>query len=245
MQSVIVTGGASGIGRAIVETFSAAGSRVSFIDVDPAGETLAAQLRESGRPVDFYAADIADWDKVAGIVEGVAEQHGIDVAVANAGIVRRVSTDRMGAQAWDLLLDVNLRGAAAVLTAAARFIPAGGALVAVSSTSALQGWAEHAHYNASKAGLVGLVKGMAAELGPRGIRVNAVLPGVIRTPQSLSDEHSIGAAGIAAAERTIPLRRAGTPADVAAVVGFLASPAAAYVTGHALVVDGGLTAGSY
>ena len=146
---------------------------------------------------------------------------------------------------WDDVLSVNLRGTAALLLAAANAMSAGGSLIALASTSALVGWAEHAHYNASKAGIVGLIKGLAAELGPRGIRANAILPGVIRTPQSLSEDHSIGEAGIAASARSIPLRRVGTPEDVANVALFLASPAASYISGHALVVDGGMTASSY
>jgi 3-oxoacyl-[acyl-carrier protein] reductase len=121
----------------------------------------------------------------------------------------------------------------------------GGSLVAVSSVSAASGWPEHVHYNASKAGLCGLIRGFAAELGPRGIRANCILPGVIRTAQSLSEEHSLGKAGLAGMPARIPLRRVGEPEDVADVAVFLASDAARYITGQNIVVDGGLTIASY
>ena len=103
------------------------------------------------------------------------------------------------------------------------------------------GWAEHVHYSAAKAGILGLVRGLAAELGPEGIRVNGVAPGFIRTAQSLSEEHSMGEAGLQAAAPSIPLRRIGHPDDVADVITFLASDASRYITGQTILVDGGLT----
>jgi len=120
-----------------------------------------------------------------------------------------------------------------------------GSLIAVSSISARLGWPNHIHYNASKAGIEGLVRGLAAELGPLGIRANAILPGVIRTAQSLSEEHSLGPAGLRDIAARIPLQRVGDPRDVAEVALFLASDAACYLTGQSIIVDGGMTVASY
>jgi 3-oxoacyl-[acyl-carrier protein] reductase len=121
----------------------------------------------------------------------------------------------------------------------------GGSLLAISSISARLGWSQHVHYNASKAGLEGLIRGIAADFGQYGIRANAILPGVVRTAQSLSMEHSLGEAGLEAIKGRIPLQRVGEPEDVADVAYFLCSPGARYITGQSIVVDGGLTTSSY
>ncbi len=118
----------------------------------------------------------------------------------------------------------------------------GGALVAVSSIAGgVYGWEEHAHYAAAKAGVLGLIRSVAAELGPRGIRANAVIPGLIETPQSLDPVNSLGPEGLQRAGRDIPWGRVGRPEEVASVIGFLTSEDAVYVTGQSLIVDGGLT----
>ncbi len=145
---------------------------------------------------------------------------------------------------WDLTHEIDLKGVLRLARAAAPRMRErrSGAIVAVSSISGIAyGWAEHVHYSAAKAGILGLVRGLAAELGPDGIRVNGVAPGFIRTAQSLSEEHSMGEAKLAAQVPAVPLRRIGQPDDVADVILFLASNGARYITGQTILVDGGLT----
>lgn len=236
-RNVVISGGSGGIGSEIVRLFAAAGNSVTVLDI---------AAPEAGIPAAFERVDMADWQAVAAAVDRVAERSGnIDVCVASAGIVRKAAAREMSEGAWRQSTGVNLDGVAALLTQSARYMKAGGAMVALSSTSAQRGWPEHAAYNAAKAGIEGLVKGLAAELGPDGIRVNAVLPGIIHTAQSLDPVNSLGEAGLASASGSIPLRRIGMPEDVAALVGFLASPEAAYITGQSLVIDGGMSIASY
>jgi 3-oxoacyl-[acyl-carrier protein] reductase len=145
---------------------------------------------------------------------------------------------------WDFTLDIDLKGAFRLARAAAARMRERrkGAIIAVSSISGITyGWGEHVHYSAAKAGILGLVRGLAAELGADGIRVNGVAPGFIRTAQSLSEEHSMGAAKLEAQIPAVPLRRIGEPEDVADVITFLASEGARYITGQTILVDGGLT----
>jgi 3-oxoacyl-[acyl-carrier protein] reductase len=134
-----------------------------------------------------------------------------------------------------------------VRPAAAAMIKAGrGSVICISSIMGVAyGWNEHVHYSAAKTGVVGLVRGLAVELAPSGVRVNGVAPGYIRTAQSLSTEHSLGEAGLIEAAKFVPMRRVGDPEDVADVILFLASNAARYLTGQVLVVDGGLLVGRY
>lgn len=247
-RSVVISGAARGIGEAMALAFARAGDRLVLLDSDPAGEGVARRIAASGGEAAFALLDVSDWAGAQAAVDEAAARYGaVDVCIANAGIAWRKPVLDMAEADWDRVIDVNLKGTAQLLRAAAgHMAPRGqGALIALSSTSARFGWAEHAHYNASKAGIEGLVRGLAAELGPAGVRVNAILPGVVRTAQSLSQEHSLGEAGLRRAAERIPLRRVGEPADIAGVALFLASDAARYVTGHSLIVDGGMSIGSY
>ena len=140
------------------------------------------------------------------------------------------------------MLEVDLTGVMRTFRAAARRMRQGGGMVAISSIAGgVYGWEEHAQYAAAKAGVPGLCRAIAVELAGRGIRCNAIIPGLIETPQSLDAVNSLGPAGLAAAARMIPLGRVGTPDDVARLVLFLAGEDAAYITGQSVVVDGGLT----
>lgn len=247
-RTVVISGGAAGIGRAMAFAFARNGDHAVILDIDEEGQGLAECLVRGGLSAEFHRVDMARWDAIEDTVARVARNHGaISVAVANAGIARRVALQDLDETAWDDVLQVNLKGAAQLLRTATAHMRTSdnGALIAVSSISAQLGWPEHVHYNASKAGLEGLVKGLAAELGPRGIRVNAILPGVIRTAQSLSVEHSLGESGLRDMAARIPLGRVGYPDDVADVALFLASDAARYISGQSIVVDGGLTVASY
>jgi 3-oxoacyl-[acyl-carrier protein] reductase len=168
--------------------------------------------------------------------------------VANAGIAHRIPFAKMTDALWDHTFDINLKGMLRIIRAAVPGMQAksAGAVVAIASTMGyLYGWHEHSQYCAAKAGVVGFVRGLASELAPNGIRVNAVAPGFIRTAQTLSEEHSQGEAGLRRATDYIPMGRVGDPSDIADVVLFLASPASRYVTGQTIVVDGGIQVGRY
>ena len=243
---VLITGASSGIGRAMAFTFAAAGDHVVALDIlEAEGEAVVADIRKRGGSGAFQRLDVTQTKELAAFAARLGP---IDVAIANAGIARRRGLLDLDDSSWDQVLDVNLKSAAQLLRASVRGMMhsrRGGSLLAISSVSARLGWSEHVHYNASKAGLEGLIRGIAAEFGPFGIRANAVLPGVVRTAQSLSVEHSLGEVGLEAIKDRIPLRRVGEPEDVADVAYFLCSSAARYITGQSIVVDGGLTTSSY
>jgi 3-oxoacyl-[acyl-carrier protein] reductase len=241
--SVLITGAGIGIGAACAEAFARAGYRTVLTDVLQAeGEALAASLRAEGLSAEFHRLDVTDSSAVRDIVLAT-EAEGFDAIVANAGIAHRRGFAELTDEEWTRTLDVDLHGEMRVFREA---VPAmvrrgKGSLIALSSVSgAAYGWAEHAHYSAAKAGVIGLARALAVELGPHGIRANTVAPGFIRTAQSLNPVHSMGEDGLRAAVSAVPLGRIGEPADVADVVLFLASDAARYVSGQVLVVDGGL-----
>lgn len=242
----VVTGASSGIGRAIAVALGAAGAKVVIgthrDDPHDPEETLDALLALDAEGV-IVDGDVRDEREVERLFTVAVEEWGhVDLAVPNAAIMRREALVDMTDEAWEQVIDVNLAGVARVCRAAARNFSGPGAIVAVGSVAgATTGWAEHSHYAASKAGIVGLVRSLGVELGERGIRVNAVLPGVIETPQSLDATTSIGARGLVEAAERIPLRRVGAPADVATAVRFLLSDEAAFVSGQTLTVDGGIT----
>ena len=156
--------------------------------------------------------------------------------------------DQLTDEKWDHTFDVDLKGMIRVIRAAAPKMRAAGtgSIVCLSSIMGIAyGWDEHVHYSAAKHGVVGLVRGLAVELAPAGVRVNGVAPGYVRSAQTLSEQHSLGAAGLEAAAGIIPMGRVGQPADIADVILFLASDAARYMTGQVIAVDGGLLVGRY
>lgn len=241
-RRALVTGGASGIGLATVRRLRAEGAQVVAIDRRPPAPELA---RETAAP--FLAADVTRSHDVADAVARASTLLGgpPDVLLNAAGIYRMRSLLELAPAEWDETLAVNLRGPFLVGQAvAAALIDAGlpGAIVNIASTAALVADAAEptAHYNASKAGVIALTRQMAVEWAPHGIRVNAVCPGVIDTPMlRLMDDPVAGQAYL---DSCVPLRRLGTAAEVAAVIVFLASDDAAYLTAAAVPVDGGSTA---
>jgi 3-oxoacyl-[acyl-carrier protein] reductase len=246
----LVTGAGSqiGIGRAIARAFAAHGAVVAANDVVAEDlERTVTELHEAGAEASAHVADVADRAAVSAMVNEVEKKHGrIDVLVSNAGIARRAPFASMSEDEFRRTLDVNLGGA---FNCAQAVVPGmierrAGRIVSISSLmGAAWGWDEHVHYNASKAAIEGLTRGLAVELGPHGITVNAIAPGFVWTAQATSREHSLGPEGLEVAKDYVPLRRIAEPADIADVVLFFASPAARYVTGQTLLVDGGVTLG--
>jgi 3-oxoacyl-[acyl-carrier protein] reductase len=241
----LVTGAAQGIGRAIVETFAAEGARVLALDVQADRiEQAARAIAGQGGMVEADVGDISRREDVRRVVDRCVERFGaLDVLVANAGIVRISPFLELDDASWQRVLNVNLNGTFYCMQEAARIMaPARkGAIVVIASTNAF--WVEYhmTAYNASKAGVVGLVRSAAIDLAPLGIRVNAIEPGIVNTPLAafLIDNPVAGPEYL----KRIPLGRYQEPVDVARTALYLASDDAAYVTGHALIADGGLTLG--
>jgi 3-oxoacyl-[acyl-carrier protein] reductase len=233
----LVTGGARGIGRAIAEALAALGAKVAVVDLDleQAGATAAAV----GGGAKGFQANVAQAADVEAMVEAVERDLGpIEVLVNNAGITRDNLLARLTEENWDLVLDVNLKGAYLMMKAVGRGMMKrrSGRIVNIASVVGLVGNKGQANYSASKAGLVGLTKSIAKELASRGVRVNAVAPGFIETDMTAA----LPPEAREALAAQIALGRLGTPADVAAAVAFLASDAASYITGQVIVVDGGM-----
>ncbi len=237
----LVTGASRGIGRAIAVDLARAGAELAVVGRDAASLAATADAAREARPgvqVLETVADVTDPAAVDGAVAGALERFGrIDIAVANAGQAIDGLIVRMKPAELETVLAVNLKSAFYLCSAVARPMikQRGGAIVLVSSVVGLGGNAGQAAYAASKAGLLGLAKSVAKELGSRNVRVNAVAPGLIETSMTESMPEQARAHFLSA----VPLGRSGTPEDVSGVVTFLCSDAARYVTGQTIVVDGG------
>jgi 3-oxoacyl-[acyl-carrier protein] reductase len=244
----LVTGAASGIGAATARVLAEAGADVvaGWYPADPHDvEPTRAAIEGAGRRCLVVEVDVSDTSSVDGMVDGaVAELGRLDVVVANAAIARDVPSPELDDERWNALLQVDLAGVFRCFRAAMpHMIEAGwGRLLATSSIAgAFQGWASHAHYTTAKAGLVGLVRTLAVELGPHGITTNAIAPGLIETPQSLDAVNSLGPEGVRDFAPRVPVGRVGQPDDIAHAFLFLASEEASYVNGQVLLVDGGVS----
>ncbi|MFM6992275.1 MAG: SDR family NAD(P)-dependent oxidoreductase [Rhodoferax sp.] len=240
---VLITGAAIGIGRACAKAFAKGGYHVVVTDVlETEGRALAAELPSA----EFLPLDVRSTDMANAVVLAVEQHHGgIDCIVANAGIAHKVPLAQLTDDKWDLTVDIDLKGMWRVVRPALPLMKNRkcGAIICLSSLMGTHyGWDEHVHYSAAKAGVVGLVRGMAVELAREGIRVNGVAPGYVRTAQLLSAEHSMGPDADKAGSY-IPMGRIGEPDEIADVIFFLASDAARYMTGQVVAVDGGLLVG--
>jgi len=241
----IVTGAASGIGAATALVFAEAGADVTLAwfpgdphDVEPVRRAVEA----AGRKALVVEVDVRRPEQVDALVgQCVSELGRVDIAVANAGIARKVPLAELDDATWNLTLDVDLNGAWRVFRAVLPHMQRAGygRLIATSSVAGtVSAWPEHPHYAAAKAGLVGLVQNLAVEYGPDGITANAVAPGVIETPQALDPVNSLGPEGVAAVAPLVPVRRVGVPEDIAYLYLYLASMEAGYVSGQLIVADG-------
>jgi NAD(P)-dependent dehydrogenase (short-subunit alcohol dehydrogenase family) len=239
-RTALVTGAARGIGAAVAGRLSKDGLAIAVVDVNECDATVES-IRAAGGSAEQYRCDVRDFEAVGSAVAAIEARQGpISVVASVAGIWEGVPFLELDPDSWHRLLDVNLTGSFHVCrhAAAAMVSHGGGSIVCVASNAAYLAWYGGAHYTASKAGLVGLVKAMAFELGPRGIRVNAVAPGTVRTPASEVDlaDPDVEAIQVAAC----PIGRIGVPADIAEAVAYLAdADRAAWVTGTTLLVDGG------
>jgi len=248
-EITLITGAGIGIGRATSLAFAMAGQHVVVTDVlEAQGNAVVAEIKAAGGSAEFMALDVRSTEGADAVVAAVEAKHGkIDTIVANAGIAHRVPLPHLTDEKWDHTFDIDLKGIYRIVRPALAGMKArkSGSIVALSSIMGVAyGWDEHVHYSAAKAGVVGLVRGLAVELARDGIRVNGVAPGYIRTAQLLSKEHSLGPDADKAGE-FIPMGRIGEPEDIADVILFLASNGARYMTGQVVVVDGGLLVGRY
>lgn len=187
--------------------------------------------------------DVTDSTSVDAIAGAAFDRFGrLDYAIANAGLLRKAPLMEMSDEQWNEMLDVDLTGVMRTFRSASRYMGEGGAMVAISSIAGgVYGWQDHSHYAAAKAGVPGLCRSLAVELAARGIRCNAVIPGLIETPQSLDSKNSLGADGLAKAGKGIPLGRIGRASEVADLVCYLSGSESSYITGQSIIIDGGLT----
>lgn len=237
----IITGGARGIGRAITEALASRGADVVIADIqEELAQTTANEIaNQFGKRTLALKVNVADYNSTKEMVDAALEKFGqVDILINNAGVTRDTLLMRMNEADWDIVLDVNLKGAFNCCKAVVRPMMKQryGRIVNISSVSGQAGQVGQANYSASKAGLIGLTKALARELASRQITVNAVAPGFVPTTltESLADELK------EAILKATPLGRMGTPEEIAFAVAFLASDEASYITGQVLAVDGGM-----
>lgn len=240
-KTALITGAARGIGRAIALCFAREGCNIAFTDIALTDEVRAteAELLALGVRAKAYASDASDFDDAHTIVNQVVADFGaIDILVNNAGITRDALLLRMSEQQWDDVIRVNLKSAFNYTHAVVPVMMRArkGSIISLASVVGIAGNPAQANYAASKAGIIALMKSTAKELGARGIRANAVAPGYIDTDMTRALPQEVRDGFVS----RIPLRRAGTPEEVAQVVLFLASDMSSYVSGQVLSIDGAM-----
>jgi len=240
-KNAIVTGGSRGIGRGIAKVFAAHGANVAFTynSSEEAAKELENELSESGIQAKGYKSNAADFEQAQELIKNVAEDFGaIDILVNNAGITKDNLLMRMSEEDFDRVIEVNLKSIFNMTKAVQRTMlkQRKGSIINMSSVVGVKGNAGQANYAASKAGIIGFSKSMALELGSRNIRTNVIAPGFIETEMTEKLDEKV----VQGWRDNIPLKRGGTPEDIANACVFLGSDLSAYVTGQVLNVDGGM-----
>lgn len=241
-KTALITGATRGIGRAVAIEFAKQGANIAFTSVRSGemNKALEQELQTYGVNATGYLANAADFEATHALVKQIHEEFGrIDILVNNAGITHDTLMMRMSEEQWDSVLNVNLKSAFNFIHACTPIMARqrGGSIINMSSVVGVNGNAGQCNYAASKAGLIGLAKSIAKEMGPRGIRANCIAPGFILTdmtsalPEEVREQWA----------KSIPLRRGGTPEDVAQVALFLASDLSSYVTGQTIHCCGGMS----
>ena len=240
-QLAIVTGASQGIGKAIALELGKAGATVVCVarNAEKLKETVAA-IEDTGGKAEAVSCDVTSREEVDKLVEDAAEKHGqLHIMVNNAGITRDMLLPRMSDEDWDEVIATNLRGTFLFTRAASRLMMRSryGRIINISSVSGIMGNPGQTNYSASKAGMIGMTRSLSRELAGRKVTVNAVAPGFIETEMTAKLSDMV----LEEAKKRIPAKRLGHVDDISGAVLFLASPAAAYVTGQVLTVDGGMT----
>lgn len=234
----LVTGAARGIGKAIALRFAAEGADIAFTDL-AVNEETASEIAALGHRAKSYASNAADFEATQAVVNEILKDFGrIDILVNNAGITRDGLVMRMSEQQWDMVIDVNMKSAFNFLHAVVPVMARqkGGSIINMASIAGQTGNPGQVNYSASKAGLIAMAKSVAKEMGPRGIRANAIAPGYILSemtealPQAVKDEFI----------KLIPMKRGGTVDEVASVALFLASDLSSFVSGQVIAVNGAM-----
>ena len=237
-KTALITGAARGIGKAIALKFAQEGANIAFTDLEVNAET-EQEIAALGVKAKSYASNAADFQQTEAVVAQIKEEFGtIDILVNNAGITKDGLMLRMSEQQWDAVIAVNLKSAFNFIHAVVPIMmrQRGGSIINMASVVGVHGNAGQANYAASKAGLIALAKSIAQEMGPRGIRANAIAPGFIETamtaalPENVREEWT----------KKIPLRRGGQVEDIANTALYLASDLSSYVSGQVIQVDGGM-----
>ena len=237
----LITGAARGIGKAIALKYASEGADIAFTDlvINEAAEETVREIAAFGHKVKAYASNAALFEETQAVVAEVEKEFGrIDILVNNAGITKDGLVMRMSEQQWDAVIDVNMKSAFNFLHAVVPIMARqrGGSIINMASIAGQTGNPGQVNYSASKAGLIAMAKSVAKEMGPRGIRANAIAPGFIISemtealPQAVKDEYL----------KLIPLKRGGTVEDIANTALYLASDLSAYVTGQVIAVNGGM-----
>ena len=240
-KTALITGAARGIGKAIALKFAQEGANIAFTDlvIDENGKATEAEIAALGVKAKGYASNAANFAETEEVVKQIHADFGrIDILVNNAGITKDGLMLRMTEQQWDAVINVNLKSAFNFIHALTPVMARqrGGSIISMSSVVGVSGNAGQCNYSASKAGLIGLTKSIAKEMGPRGIRANSIAPGFIISAMTAQLPEDVRKEWVA----KIPLRRGGTVDDIANVATFLASDMSSYVTGQVIQVDGGM-----
>ena len=240
-KTAIITGAARGIGKAVAIRFAQEGCNIAFTDlvIDENAQTTEAEIAAYGVKVKGYASNASQFEDTHTVVNQIVNDFGkIDILVNNAGITRDGLMMRMSEQQWDMVINVNMKSAFNFIHALTPVMmkQKTGSIINMSSVVGVHGNAGQANYSASKAGMIGLAKSISRELGSRGIRANAIAPGFIITEMT----HQLSEEVREEWTKQIPLKRSGTPEDVANAALFLASDLSTYITGQVIQVDGGM-----